>query len=245
MKFELAALEELQALDMETFDFRKELQQIPENLEVMRTDVARVGELLQRERDRLVEAEHWRSEREREISVQNELLMKSKAKLQGARSEKEMKAAQREIDTIKKTISDGEEEALKVMQAIDQYRNAIDEHTREFAELEAHLAASEKEAEERMVDLRGQIAKTDDRRKEISGRISTRTLRLYERIHKRLEMAIVEAREGKCIGCHMELMPQMYIELQKGEKLIQCTNCLRILVFKGQPQINGFEHDDA
>ncbi len=245
LKSELAALEELQALDMETFDNRKELQQIPENLEAMRTDVARVGELLERERDRLNEAEQWRLAREREISVQTDLLKKSKAKLQASRSEKEMKAAQREIDTIKKTISDGEEEALKVLQAIEQYRSAIDEHTKEFAELETHLAASEKEAEERMVELKGQIAKTDGRRQEIAGRISAKTLRLYERIHKRLGMAIVEAAEGKCTGCNLEILAQRYIELQKGQKLIQCTNCFRILVFKGQPQVNGVGHDDA
>ncbi|MDJ0766368.1 MAG: C4-type zinc ribbon domain-containing protein [Myxococcota bacterium] len=232
MKTELAALEELQSLDLEILEHRKELSAIPKNLEAMRSDVTHVGELLQREKDRLTEAEQWRVDREKEIVLQNEILTKSKAKLQAARNEREQKAAQREIDAVRKTIQEREEEALKVMEASDQYRQAIEAHTKEFAELEAQLRESEAEARARMAELEVAIGKTATHRQELVDRVSQKTLRLYERIHKRLGRAIVHAEAGTCTGCNMEILPQRYNEIQRGDKIFQCANCFRIIIFK-------------
>ncbi|MDD5307833.1 MAG: C4-type zinc ribbon domain-containing protein [Deltaproteobacteria bacterium] len=232
MRDEMAALEELQNLDLEILESRKELEGIPENLKGQRCDVGRVGEMLERERARLEEAIQWRTDREKEISNNGDLLGKSKGKLQGARNEKENKAAQREIDTIRKAISDREEEVIKIMEAIEQYRAAVEVHTKEFAELEEHLKASEAEGKKRMADLQAVVDATAARRKGLASRVPADMLRLYERIHKRLGRALVEAKDGKCTGCYMELMPQMYIEIQRGTRTFTCPSCFRILMFK-------------
>ncbi len=236
MKDELASLEELQLLDLEVLQKRKELEAIPENLEAMRGDVAHVGEILKREKERLEEAEEWRQQREKDVALQNDLLGKSKAKLQASRNEKEHKAAQREIDTIRKNIQEREEETIKVMEAIEQYRSAIEEHTKEFAELENQLKESEEEGKARMAEIEGGIGSTETRRGEIVARIPEKTLRLYERIHKRLGRAVVEAVEGHCTGCNIQILAQMYNEIQRGDKIYQCANCFRILIFKPQEE---------
>ncbi|MCU0661812.1 MAG: C4-type zinc ribbon domain-containing protein [Myxococcota bacterium] len=233
MKSELAALEELQSLDLETLKLRNELKALPESIKQMREDVARMGELLERERQRLTEAETWKTEREKDLAQQNDLIGKSRAKLQGARNEKENKAAQREIDAIRKNIQDREEETLKILEAIEQYRVAILAHSKEFGELEEHLLESEKEVQARMTVLESSMGKTDSERKEIASRISSQVYRLYERIHKRLGVAVVSAVDGKCTGCHMEILAQRYNELIRGDVLHQCTNCFRILIYKG------------
>jgi uncharacterized protein len=250
LKSELAALEELQALDLETLELHNELKSIPENLEAMKEDVNHIASLLEREKERLKEAEEWRLEREKDIASQNIMLGKSKTKLQSVRNEKEQKAAQREIDTIRKTIQEREEEALKVMEAIEQYRAAIDNHTEEFAELEKHLTESQKEAEARMADLESAVAKVSSRRSEITARIPKDMLRLYERIHKRLGRAVVEAVDGCCQGCNMEILAQTYNELQRGDKMYQCANCFRILIFKPkepepEPEVSEVKVDVA
>ena len=229
MKNELAALEELQSLDLEILEHRNELSAIPKNLEAMRADVAHVGELLEREKERLSEAEQWRSEREKEILLHNELLAKSKVKLQAARNEKEHKAAQREIDSIRKTIQEREEEALKVMEASEQYRKAIEEHTKEFGELESQLKASEVEATARMAEIETTIGGTTKNRADLAAVVPTKTLRLYERIHKRIGRAVVHAVKGHCTGCNLDILPQMYNELQKGESIRLCPTCERII----------------
>ena len=232
MQDELAFVEELQRLDLEILGFRNELESIPENIGKLKEDVAHVGEILDKERERLVEAEKWRTERERDIEIQSEMLAKSKTKLQAARNEKESKAAQREIDTIRRNTQDREKEAIELMEAIEQYRSAIEAHEAEFAELEKHLTATEAEGAERMKEIELRIEQTGSSRSELAGRISPKTLRMYERIHRRLGRALVEVAGGFCTGCNMELPPQLYIELQRGDKLLNCPNCFRMLVHK-------------
>ena len=241
LKSELEALEELQALDLKTLDVQKELQAIPENLEAMRTEVEHIAALLEKEKERLQEAEEWRLERDKDIAAQNALLTKSKTKLQTVRNEKEQKAAQREIETIRKNIQDREEEAIKVMEAVEQYRSAIDDHTREFGELEAQLHASEEQAKARMAELEALIGQGTATRNEIAGRVSQQTLRLYDRIRKRLGRAVVDAKDGNCLGCNMEILPQVYNELQRCDKIYQCANCFRILIYHPKE----VESDDA
>lgn len=238
MKNELAALEELQSLDLEILKQRKEAGAIPENLEAMRKDVAHVGEILELEKKRLADAEEWRVEREKDITLQNELLGRSKAKLQAVRNEKESKAAQREIEVIRKTIQEREEEAIKVLEAIEQYRIAISKHSAEFGELEKHLAESEEVGKMRMGEIEMNIGKTAERREELASRVSQKTYRLYQRIHNRLGQAVVEALEGHCTGCNIDILPQMYNELQRCDKMYQCPNCFRILIYKKDPDNN-------
>jgi predicted nucleic acid-binding Zn-ribbon protein len=242
---DLAALLELQRLDLDNLELRKTFQGIPESIEETRRNVAHIGEILEKERQRVTDAEAWRRERERDVEIQNELLGKSKAKLQAARNEKENKAAQREIDTIRRTIQDREKEVLQVMEAIEQYRVAISDHSLEFAELEAHLKAAEEEGRVRMADVERKIGETGARRAELASHVSSPLLRQYERLHKRIGVAVVEAADGKCTGCHMNLPPQQYNELMRGDKLFTCPQCVRILVYKKatteepRPDANG------
>jgi len=229
---DLAALEALQDLDLQNLDLRKELSGIPETIEEMRKNVAHIGEILERERVRLKEAEEWRRDREREVLIQNEMLIKSKTKLQASRNEKESKAAQREIDIIRKNIQEREKEAIEVMEAIEQYRVAIEEHTREFGELEQHLRETEEEGAARVAQVEARIGETASKRADLAARVPKALLGNYERIHKRLGVALVEVVDGSCTGCNMGLPPQMYNELQRGDKLFNCPWCFRILVYK-------------
>lgn len=239
MQDELVALQELQRLDLENLELRNQLAAIPEELDTLRGDVSRVSELLERERQRLAETEKWRLDREREVLIKNELMMKSRAKLQNARNEKESKAAQREIDAIRKAIQDCEHEALEVMEVIEQYRKAIAEHGAEFGELERHLAVREQEAKDQATGIEDRLKAWENRRSELTRKVSPPLLGKYERIHKRIGLAVVEVQGGCCKGCHMELLPQAHIELQRGGRLVQCSNCNRILFLSSEPTVNG------
>lgn len=231
---DLANLQKLQELDLKTIDIRNELDDIPNQIEDVRENVETIRAILQKEQTRLEDAEGWKRDKENEISLQNELLNKSKAKLQGARNDKENKAAQREIDTIKKNISDQEKELIELMEAIEQYRIAIDEHKKEFAELENHLKASDDEGKARMDEIKATLDAAEGGRKELTVQISQNVLRLYERIQRKLGNAIVQIDEPICSGCNVGVLPQKYIELQRGESVISCQNCMRILVYTGE-----------
>ena len=57
---------------------------------------------------------------------------------------------------------------------------------------------------------------------------------LYNRISARIRdgIAMAEARNGACSACLMALRPQIMAQVRRGEEVITCDNCNRILYFK-------------
>ncbi|MBU4233633.1 MAG: hypothetical protein KKF43_14045, partial [Proteobacteria bacterium] len=45
---------------------------------------------------------------------------------------------------------------------------------------------------------------------------------------RRNSSAICPVHEGVCLGCHMNILPQQFIDLQKGLEILQCPHCQRI-----------------
>jgi len=43
---------------------------------------------------------------------------------------------------------------------------------------------------------------------------------------------VVEVRNGTCLGCHMNLPPQFFNELQRARDIRLCPNCHRILFWR-------------
>jgi predicted nucleic acid-binding Zn-ribbon protein len=46
-------------------------------------------------------------------------------------------------------------------------------------------------------------------------------------------LAVVEARDEVCQGCNMNIPPQLFVELKKHERIMQCPQCGRILSWRG------------
>jgi len=231
---DLLVLEKLQEIDCKVDEEAQKLKEIPARVNELREDVNRVRELLNRERERLTELEKWRTDHERDVTLQTELLAKSKNKQAQGRNERELKAAQREIETIRKAMQDREGEILEVMEAIEQFKKAIAEHEKEFGDLELHLRAEEKEAEQRMAEVEQLIATKRGGRESVLREIPKPILSIYERIRRRGGLVLVEVKDDHCSGCNMQVEPQRLIELHKGDKIIQCQWCHSILYFKGE-----------
>ena len=57
-------------------------------------------------------------------------------------------------------------------------------------------------------------------------------LKEYERLRKKSKgRPIADATEGRCDACQMSLRPQFFQDLRKGDKIMYCESCGRILTF--------------
>src|SRR3569832_1404944 len=65
----------------------------------------------------------------------------------------------------------------------------------------------------------------------------------YQRIVARIRdgVALAEARNGACSACRMTLRPQLMAEIRRGDDVITCDNCNRILYYQtaAQPPQQG------
>ena len=52
----------------------------------------------------------------------------------------------------------------------------------------------------------------------------------YERVSNRRRPAVILVKEERCGGCRVGIPPQSFIEILRGEAIVTCGNCSRILI---------------
>ena len=226
-------LSELQKIDLEIFRIDAQLEQVPAKLAGLKTHIDRIYGIIDREKKQLTDDEKWLKDLESEITMQSELLSKSKGKLAGARNEREVNASQREIDMIKSAIQVREKESLQLMETIDALRKSISAKEEQFRELEDGFKTKAAETQRQVDGLQTEKDGHVKRRAVIEVRIPRDALALYDRIRRRKPQAMVEVVNGTCRGCHLQIPPQLYNETLRAERLLQCPNCTRIIYYPG------------
>ena len=79
-----------------------------------------------------------------------------------------------------------------------------------------------------------------ERREALTKQIEARLFKLYDTLkEKRRGVGVVNVKSETCQGCFLNIPPQMYIEVQKNNALIQCPNCNRILYWDGNGEMSG------
>ena len=68
----------------------------------------------------------------------------------------------------------------------------------------------------------------------------------YEKVRKaRKGIAVAEALEGRCSVCHMAVRPQFFQELKRGDQIMACESCTRILFYNPPVSIEELTGEPA
>ena len=233
MKAELQQLVALQKLDTSIRKLQAELEAIPQRrAEIEKEFDQRASEVraLENRRD---EARHTRSRLEVEVSEQRTRAERAERNLMSSKKQDEYTAAIREADAARKQISTLETQILEQMEILDQGEATLKEKAGEIATLnsdkEARLQAFDEESRLQAERL---AASRAERERLINTLPKSMSL-LYVRISARIRdgVAVAEARNGACMACFMALRPQAMAQVRRGEEIVTCDNCNRILYY--------------
>jgi uncharacterized protein len=247
VKAELQQLVALQTLDTRIRTLEKDLEAIPERrAEIEREFDQRAFEIraLENRRD---EARHTKARLEAEIADQRARAERADRNLMSSRKQEEYTAAIREADAARKQISTLETQTLEQMESLDQAEAALAERAEEIASLnsdrEARLKSFDDETKTQAEALA--VARTD--REKLIASLPKSMSSLYTRISARIRdgVAVAEARNGACMACFMALRPQAMSEVRRGEEVVTCDHCNRILYYAAGetvPATSASEH---
>lgn len=229
MRDQLRALAKLSEVDDSARDIDQELKDIPARIAEMRGDVEKLEAMLGRERQELEEAERLGRQQEEQLGQSSEMLARAKAKGAKSRNAREVEAAEREMESVRRTMREREEEQGRLREVIKKSRETLEEHQKEVAELRGTIEEDEAKARARLEELQSQRRTVLVGRDELAAKLEKALVRRYERIREKRGTAVVEVIDGTCQGCQMQLPAQQVIELQRGEDIQQCPQCVRIL----------------
>ena len=233
MKAELAQLIALQNADTNIRRLQAEIESIPaRRAEIEREFDQRAFEIraLQERRDA---AFHERARLEKEIFDQKQRAERADRNLMSAKKQDEYTAAIREADAARKQISAFETQELEQMEIYDQAEKDLKERAPEVEKLGADMEARFKVFDEQAGVQQQQIAAARLERERLMNELPKATSVLYRRIAARIRdgVALAEARNGACMACFMSLRPQVMADVRRGQEIITCDNCNRILYF--------------
>src|SRR5690349_24925194 len=233
MKAELEKLIALQNLDTTIRKLEKELEAIPQ----MRAEIE--GEFDQRAfeiralESRRDEAKHTRARLETEVVDQKGRSERAERNLMSSKKPDEYTAAIREADAARKQISALETQILEQMEQLEQAEASLNERAAEIASLNSDREAKLKAFDEETGTIGDRLAAARKEREEVFASLPKAMSALYSRIGARIRdgVAVAEARNRSCSACFMSLRPQVMAEVRRGEDIITCDNCGRILYY--------------
>jgi len=172
-------------------------------------------------------------ESENKIKKINEGMVKTKEKLLEVKNNKEYQAMLKENETAESSRGNIETEIISILEELDKLSVLVKQ---DQVILEQHK--KEYEAEKKIIetDLNAIGADTvnwEQKRDELSKDISADILARYEKVKNRNNgVGVISVWKQVCNGCHMNIPPQLYNELQKTSELLSCPNCNRIMYFQ-------------
>jgi predicted nucleic acid-binding Zn-ribbon protein len=229
MKEQLKLLIELQRHDARIQELEGMTKVWPQKLEAMTQDLRTVEALLTRERTQLEETESWRRRQEVEAKDEEEQLLKAKQRSSLVKNVKEMMASERELQQTRKLKQEREEEAGKLAEAVTTAKQSISQHEGDLESLRKHVAEEEKTARSKIAEIEAQIADERKLREVAAARVRPDVLKKYSAIRMRRGLALVPVKNGTCQGCNMNIPPQLYNTIQRGDSIELCGTCNRII----------------
>jgi predicted nucleic acid-binding Zn-ribbon protein len=150
-----------------------------------------------------------------------------------SKKQEEYTAAIREADAARKQISNLETQILEQLEQLEQAEAALKERADEIASLNSDREARLKAFDEESGTLGERLINARKERDEVFANLPKQMSGMYTRIKTRIRdgVAVAEARNRSCSACFMSLRPQVMAEIRRGEEVITCDNCGRILYY--------------
>jgi uncharacterized protein len=169
---------------------------------------------------------------ETDIQAQEQKASKLKDQMLLAKTNEQYRAFQNEIDFCTAEIRKNEDQILQLMgEAEPLDRNVRAAEVALKAE-RAQVDAEKQQARERTAEDRRASAELLEERGKMVASITPAVYQRFEKVKKmRRGIGVAEVLDGRCSVCNMAMRLQFLQELRKGEEVMSCESCLRILYY--------------
>jgi uncharacterized protein len=233
LQAQIEILASLQTVDREIKEQTGRKQKLLDELRVTEKQIQVKKTEIDALRVTYAEKEKFRSEKDRVFQDEGKKAMDKRMRMNRIKNVKELQALQREIEQMKQSNGELEEELIKVMQDIDGIKAQIQAKESEMAAMQAEWENKQNELQAEITGIDAAVSEAATRRQNIASQVAGDLMSRYELIFSRRGgTAVVEVAAGICQGCYMNLPPQLWNEINRNEKLHLCPSCQRILYVK-------------
>lgn len=165
-----------------------------------------------------------------DLQTAEEKVSKFKAHLLDVKTNEELWALQRQIDTAQGEVGALEERIIEQLVRGDEVEARISVRRDELAEVTARVDRERAEADSKEAALERERAEVEAAIADLRENVPADLLHRYDDVKKaRHGVAVAEVIDEICQACHVGLRPQLYVETLELKEIHGCENCRRIV----------------
>jgi hypothetical protein len=172
---------------------------------------------------RLRESDHEREGHRTKLRSREKELMSGRI-----RNPTELMQMSEEVQHMKARFAAEEEDELRLMEDAEAADESAREASANLEEASRRSAAEEPALKEDLAAWRSELAEVEAERDQVWDEVSSAAQAAYKRI--RIQPAVAQVSHNQCMACHVTVTSSGMQNLRKGDVLVNCENCGRILV---------------
>jgi len=236
----------LQDIDSRAAELTREISALPKHTAIIEKKLESHERKLEADRAALTANQKDRKAFDNEIQVQQQKISKLKDQMLGAKTNEQYRAFQHEIEFCEKEIRRAEDGILELMTASEPLDRNVKTAEGALKQEKAQVEKEKQQARERTAGDQRELDELQAERKNLASQMAPHVLAAYERVRKsRRGIAVAEAIDGRCSQCHMALRLQFFQDLKRGEQVMQCESCSRILFYNPPQSIENLTGEAA
>ena len=172
-----------------------------------------------------------RMDLEKQIAENKVYLERADRNLKHAQNQKEYETAMRETDALQKAISGFETQIVEIMEEVEGVEKELEERSEEITTLDGKRAAALTEFDTALARDKKKFDSETKHRQTAFATLPARLALVYDRLAQRSRdgIAVAEVVGGACSACYIHLRPQVQLNVKKGDEIITCESCTRIM----------------
>lgn len=220
----------LQNLDDRVSELTKEIAALPKHIAEIERKLEAHTRRLEADRSALKGNQSDRKRLEGDIQTSEQKISKLKGQMMEAKTNDQYRAFQHEIEFCQQEIRKSEDRILELMGESEPLDKAVKAAEADLAVQKKHVEEEKSKARERTAADQKELDTLMAERKSIVAEMTPKIASEYERIRKgRAGVAIAEVVGGRCSKCNIQLRPQFLQELKRGDAVMVCESCKRML----------------
>ena len=141
---------------------------------------------------------------------------------------KELANLQHEVDGLRAKRNQLEDKALETMDQVEISTASVATLSNELKTLETDWHSQQQQLSANMEQLKTTLSDLERKRQLLSAKIDPQAIEFYQELKKQKGRAVAKVEQGICRGCRI-LLPTTELQRARGDSLVQCSSCGRIL----------------
>ncbi len=230
MKQNLESLLEFQKAEIEIDRLNSNLNSVPGRLADLDNKQESLQTTYENEKNSLAVLKKKYRSMESEVQTNIAKISKSQEKLGSVKTNKEYQAILKEIDDIKGKNSAIEDEMIDCLEQMETVERELTEKSGILKQILANLTAEKDTINREAEENAKRLDAAEQLRRQLAEDVDTALMADYDRVKKIVRTRpVVPVLKAICQGCHLNIPPQMFNELQRGDQLKFCPHCDRIV----------------